>query len=125
MKSVQHEYSTIALGCIDEVAKLSKKEQQQYGSLCHRVPSMIMLNGFRLTVAFLSVENKEMRTHFLKDMGLAIGINNFKTEIPERMDDYRILTRQALDASVWFKRYAEAILGVTQADADSQLEDQS
>ncbi|MFF2908705.1 type III-B CRISPR module-associated protein Cmr5 [Paenibacillus sp. NPDC057934] len=128
MKSIQHQYSTKALGCIHEVQQLSKKEQQQYGSLCHRVPSMIMLNGLRLTVAFLSVK-KGMRQHFLKDMGLALGIEievrKGKDTVPERMDDYRLLTSQVLAASVWFKRYAEAILGVTQADADGQLEEQS
>lgn len=116
MKSVQHAYSAAALRCIDRINKLGEVEQQQYGSLCHRFPSMVMLNGLRLTVAFFSVD-KGMRNTFLHDLEQALGVENLAENMPERMDDYRDLTRRALAAAVWFKRYAEAVLGITQGEA--------
>ncbi|MBJ6363923.1 type III-B CRISPR module-associated protein Cmr5 [Paenibacillus sp. GCM10012307] len=123
MKSVQHHYAATALACIENIKSTSLQQQQQYGSLCHRFPSMVMLNGLRLTVTFFS-SDKGMRSQYLDDISRALNVN-LRKQIPDEMDKYRLLTRQVLAASVWYKRYAEAILGVTQSDAVEEERDES
>ncbi|MDK8180624.1 type III-B CRISPR module-associated protein Cmr5 [Paenibacillus sp. UMB4589-SE434] len=124
MKSVQHDYATTALRHIHTIqAKCSAADRQQYGSLCHRFPAMVQLNGLRLTVAFLSIQ-KGMRGTFLDHINEAIQDFTLKpASFPATMQEYRVLTHKVLEASVWYKRYAEAVLGISPEDVlDEQTE---
>ncbi|GGG19974.1 type III-B CRISPR module-associated protein Cmr5 [Paenibacillus aceti] len=126
MKSQDHYYAQTAYNCIKRIENAhvqSKANAQEYGRLCHRFPAMVMLNGLRLTVAYFESVNKgEMHQNYIADLGSVLGIQNWNEELPEQSSQYRHLTRRALQASVWFKRYAEAILKVEGGEADDDNE---
>ncbi len=124
MKSIQHHYAKTAYESIMEAAKEGSGDSfaQQYGQLCHRFPSLVLTNGLRLAVAFFRAKGKEdgkERAHklYLQHMGQAVGYDFTKGEgyVPEQNTEYLHLSRKVLSASVWFKRYAEAVLNVKQA----------
>ncbi|WP_106768718.1 type III-B CRISPR module-associated protein Cmr5 [Paenibacillus faecalis] len=115
MKSIDHHYSSIAYNCI---TGLKTDSRQSYGSVCHKFPSMVMLNGLRLTVAYFnSRSNDEQAAYkqYIQHMGQALGVSDLERNMPESSTEYRYLSQNALRASVWFKRYAEAILKVKES----------
>jgi len=116
MKSVSHTYAETAYNCI----RLAEKESwaNEYGRLCLLFPSLLLTNGLRLTVAYYQGKGQKSESYkqFLNDMREALGNPNWENGLPANMAEYRELSRRALQAAVWFKRYAEAILKVETTD---------
>ncbi|MBM7541841.1 type III-B CRISPR module-associated protein Cmr5 [Amphibacillus cookii] len=111
MKSLDAHYAKIALQSIQELEKSDEALKTSFGSMCHQFPSMVKLNGLRLTVAFYeSKKENTTHAHYLAGLKAALGVSISENDIPERGAEYRRMTEQALRASIWFKRYAEAIL---------------
>ncbi|MFC5703833.1 type III-B CRISPR module-associated protein Cmr5 [Cohnella faecalis] len=106
------------------------KDAAVFGTICHQFPSMVRLNGLRLTAIFYdakaSASDSSVRSkaysRYCKYMEQALELQGVR--LSEFVNSpacdsirYRLLSRQALAASIWFKRYAEAILKV---DAEAQ-----
>lgn len=121
MRSIEHQYAETAFKYITEINRDDQKagnnriSKEEYGRLCHKFPSMVMLNGLRLTVAFFNTKTSSAHEHYLKHLSEAIGLTDILSNgnvIPADSTEYRVLTMRALKASTWFKRYAVAILKV-------------
>lgn len=107
--------------------------QKKYGSLARRIPSMIQSNGLASTLAFLLSKGKGehqliyvhisnwvvtyLETRRSKDLDdlLENVRERTKNQIDlitlvrqEDMDVYRRATTEAIEYSIWLKRYAEA-----------------
>ena len=122
MRSLEQEIAESAYRHVHEIRNENNSAlEQAYGSLCHRFPQRVMLNGLRLTLIFMQAKAKTRGDDSVQ------GKNNanayFHRHLMELLkpDDftsagsYRYQTRLALRAALWYKRYAEAILGVTEA----------
>lgn len=128
MRSNQQHYAEVAYKAITREDQLNKEkrkgEGQQYGQLCHRFPSLVLTNGLRLAVVFFEAKGKKDPKHpctrYLNDLKSALNINDkdWDEVLQKTNRDYLYASRQVLSASVWFKRYAEAILKVEQAESD-------
>ncbi|CQR53503.1 type III-B CRISPR module-associated protein Cmr5 [Paenibacillus riograndensis] len=120
MKSAAHTYAEKAMQSIRSVEADPDCNNKDYGRLCLLFPSMVQVNGLRLTVAFFQSKGKSQKTlhqRYLQDLAAAVGSAAWETGLSTNdMMDYRDLTRHVLQAAVWFKRYAEAILKVEAAD---------
>ncbi|MNW44902.1 CRISPR-associated protein [compost metagenome] len=124
MKSSQHEYAQAAFEGIKSL-DANSIVAQQYGQLCHRFPSLVLTNGLRLAVTFFQAKSESVESPhalYLQHMRSALGLDkSWKEELKIQNADYLHLSRSVLSASVWFKRYAEAILKIEQgADAPEQ-----
>lgn len=117
MQSTQQQYAEVAYNAISRESQNADKEQ--YGQLCHRFPSLVLTNGLRLAVTFFEAKGKENKDspyiRYLNDLEKAIKLDSWKQALEAQNSDYLYRSRQVLSASVWFKRYAEAILKVDQA----------
>lgn len=120
MKSAAHTYAEKAMQSIRSVEADPDCNNKDYGRLCLLFPSMVQVNGLRLTVAFFQSKGKSQKTlhqRYLQDLAATVGSTAWETGLRTNdMMDYRDLTRHVLQAAVWFKRYAEAILKVEAAD---------
>ncbi len=121
MRSTSQQYAEVAYRTLTEFATSHPAKAKELGRLCHEFPSLVMLNGLRLTWTFFTgkSESDGAHQHYLKAIREAV---NTKSDIVSlEFADYRYMTRQMLDAAVWFKRYAEAILNVHSATGDSPV----
>ncbi|MCE3199215.1 type III-B CRISPR module-associated protein Cmr5 [Paenibacillus sonchi] len=120
MKSAAHTYAEKAMQSIRSVEADPDCNNKDYGRLCLLFPSMVQVNGLRLTVAFFQSKGKSQKTlhqRYLQDLAATVDSTTWETGLRTNdMMDYRDLTRHVLQAAVWFKRYAEAILKVEAAD---------
>ncbi|WP_411347103.1 type III-B CRISPR module-associated protein Cmr5 [Paenibacillus sp. WLX2291] len=141
MQSAQHHYAEQAYKGIQEVKESHADLVNEYGQLCHRFPSLVLTNGLRLAYIFfakkaaLSNEAKPNAYRlYLAHMKEALQMDNWEKGLglanrhgkvlsgASSQTSYLYLSRNALNASVWFKRYAEAILKVEQRNDMSDLE---
>jgi len=135
MQSAQQRHAEAAYKGVNEVCGQVGPQAQQvkavYGQLCHRFPSLVMTNGLRLAFSFFKSKGESSNLSvaqayrlYLKNMGEAVNQDwqNSKNVSSEGAD-YLFLSREVLSASVWFKRYAEAILDVEQGVDELALEE--
>lgn len=75
---------------------------------------MVLQSGLAQAVGFLKGKNKEEHQAYLKDLAMVLDIKDADTlhaqVIGSSVTNYQFLTRKALEASGWLKRYTQALL---------------
>jgi CRISPR-associated protein Cmr5 len=134
MQTRSQQYSQIAYGHIfplkeakdneqdNEEKEKKQKTAKQYGSLCHNFPLMVLRSGLSQAIAFVWVKSKgdantaygQFLTHLSNLTGLNDNLLEFQKEINQaELIKYQRLSRKILAASIWYKRFAESVLGIT------------
>lgn len=127
MKTRAQSDSQIAYQHISQL-QLEDKQKKLYGSICHQFPIMVLRSGLAQSVAFLWIKaeskdeagkpKKPAYAEFLNHLSMLTGhkdepANEFQQRIHGmELDEYRRTTRKILNASVWYKRFAESLLNV-------------
>ncbi|MFA9203504.1 MAG: type III-B CRISPR module-associated protein Cmr5 [Flavobacteriales bacterium] len=94
----------------------SKKLASKYRTLALTFPNMILQSGLSQATGFLLAKGKDEHMAYLNDLarvmadGLADGASLHQHTINSQVGEYQQLTRRALDASAWLKRYTQALL---------------
>lgn len=122
-----------------------EKDQRRYGSMSHKLPILIHTAGLAQALAFVESRiappdnngkpKQDPYRQLLKDLDATIlkssssqqtfEVSPGRLRLPKiareaSLEKYIVLTQQVLDALVWYKRYAQSILGV---DASATIED--
>ena len=125
-----HKIATCAYACV--VARSNDSNRKGYGALAHRLPGMILQNGLAQTTGFLLAKGGNEHLALLSDLNTVlkqVGATNTKDGhalhraiVEGDMMRTVHLTRRALDAGTWLKRYAQGVLEVDSTGADAQSE---
>lgn len=95
-----HQVAHAAYSRVD--ARKTDPFAKEYGALAHKLPALILQNGLAHASGFLLAKG-ERHHHALLDDLAAI-----QADLVQTMH----LTRRALDASGWLKRYVQGVLKV-------------
>ena len=109
---------TVARMAYERVAARKDAEyRKKYGALAHRLPGMILQNGLAQATGFLVAKGKDEHGMLLDDLakvlGALDGVKLHEQVIDADMRQTMRLTRAALEASGWIKRYVQGVLRVT------------
>ncbi|WP_082674222.1 type III-B CRISPR module-associated protein Cmr5 [Thiohalocapsa sp. ML1] len=114
----------VAVAAFESVsARTGESFKKQYGALTHKLPVLILQNGLAQASGFLLAKGENEHLAVLNDL-LAVlrqgGSTNaadarsFHSEIiAADLSRTMQLTRHALDAAAWMKRYVQGELGIT------------
>jgi CRISPR/Cas system CMR-associated protein Cmr5 small subunit len=111
----QQRWSKAALERVHAVATLGSAEQKKgYNTLCHKMPALIQRSGLVQAVVFVQSRGGA-GVGFLNDLACVYGLAD-ASELRSRSQDsgleaYMALTRDLLDVSIWFRRFAQIELG--------------
>lgn len=103
------------------VQQWGDKKKKRYGALCHKLPNLVLRSGLAQAVGFLSAKaggnadspEGTLLAHFANHVGGQTNTNQFLQNVNAApLPDYMRLTRATLDAALWYKRYAQSLLGV-------------
>lgn len=96
--------------------------KQEYGALAHKFPGMILQNGLAQATGFLLAKGKEEHRALLADLAALLRHSGavtssdpqalHQTVIAADLAATLLLTRRALEASSWMKRYVQGALGI-------------
>ncbi len=99
-----------------------EKDRKAYGSLAHKLPVLIRTSGLAQALAFVRARNGEgtAQRQLLIDLEAVIRANgalSAEADLVNRsreagFDEYMRLTEAALQALLWFKRFAQSELKV-------------
>ena len=114
MNTRSRQHAANAHACVSAVA--SQAYASKYRALALSFPIMVLQSGLAQATGFLQAKSSDNNEYqrYLSDLAGILGKNSgkslHKAVIESRLPDYQQLTRQALDASGWLKRYAQALL---------------
>ncbi len=120
MKTLEQEFAekaynkTVAFG--NQYPNKEQTERAQYGGMAHKLPILIRTAGLAEAVAFVESRGKAGHTALLEDLAQVVANKNMKDFAADsrtfEMQDYVYLTRRAMLALKWFKRFAQSVLEV-------------
>lgn len=111
----------------------SKREEElkaackRYGSMAHKLPVLIRTAGLAQALAFVEARGKPEHLILLGHLEDALKYSGTLTSTQKivarsraaLVEEYMRLTEEALAALLWFKRYAQSVLGVEATDDDN------
>lgn len=94
---------------------VASADRDKYLAVTRNLPILIRTAGLAQALAFIpsGEAQKKMRETLIKHLSATIGSENLAKaclEQPVPLHEYMRLTRDALDALVWYKRFAEALI---------------
>lgn len=109
----------MAQKAFEKAKAISEKDFDKYLSLARGFPSLIHSCGLMQAVSFAKSKSEKSEHHknFLKALEEILAVGGFTFENNDLVDwtrkadhaKYLLLSRRALDAAVWLKRYSEAL----------------
>lgn len=104
------------------VSQIAAKDRASYGAMAHKLPILIRTAGLAQALSFVeakSIENDAMK-YLLTDIGKTVSVDvplANKARIAE-LNEYLLLTEQVMDALLWYKRFAQSVLGIQASDEE-------
>ncbi|MGP5437425.1 type III-B CRISPR module-associated protein Cmr5 [Psychrobacter alimentarius] len=112
MKIRTHKYAELAYPLVNDIKGSSV--ESKYRTLALTFPTMIMQSGLAQAIGFLMAKNKDEHKELLQHMAILLNEVDSKSLhdkiINSSVTEYQLLSREALDASAWLKRYTQALL---------------
>ncbi len=113
----------------EETQKVKKKrreieiERKKYGAMAHKLPVLIRTAGLAQALGFLDAKSSEkMNGRLLEDLASTLGksqdelLRHSRGDDNQSLGDYLRLTQETLAALLWYKRFAQSVLGVEQGE---------
>ncbi len=102
---------------VSVIKRESEKVRAKYGSLAHKLPVLIRTAGLAQALAFVEASKEPMHGVLLQHLSQTVtaggddlvGLCHAKET---SMQQYMRLTRDALEALLWYKRFAQSVLGI-------------
>ena len=97
-----------------------EKQQKKYGTMAHKLPVLIRTAGLAQGLGFVEAKAQgtggAMNGQLLDDLTATLGLAN-RSELLRQsreatLTNYLRLTQQTLAALLWYKRFAQSVLGV-------------
>lgn len=115
-----------ASGAYARVEAVAPHKREDYGRLAHKLPILIRQAGLAQALAFVMAKQKDGGllsdlAASLKEAGLLNEADaNALTRATREADllTYQLLTSETLALLVWYKRYAQSVLGVASGEDD-------
>ena len=120
MQTRDQKYSIDALKRVEAVKE--KAEARKYGVMCHKLPILIHTAGLAQALAFVESRKGGVYGDFLRDLGHTIEEKTALAQAAREahLNDYMRLTAQVMAALVWYKRFAQSVLGVDVSDKEEE-----
>ncbi|MDR1646986.1 MAG: type III-B CRISPR module-associated protein Cmr5 [Zoogloeaceae bacterium] len=118
MQTRSQQYACKAFDKVDIVKGTSS--EKEYGALALNFPVMVLQSGLAQASGFILAKKRDGQLRYLNDLADVLDQNNgevfHQQIIASSLGDYQRLTRHALEAAGWFKRYAQGHLNAKTTD---------
>ena len=116
MQTREQKFAAAVFQRIERVSYLKFDQQTRYGSMAHQLPVLIRTAGLAQALAFVDARREPSLQQLLDDLAVVMGHHSgadmIRLSREAHLPEYMRLTQDALDALLWFKRFAQSMLGV-------------
>jgi CRISPR-associated protein Cmr5 len=129
MKTIEQELAKQVYDRVEEFAQAHPvkdcPERKKYGGLAHKLPILVRTAGLAEALAFAQSRKKDVsREKMLDDLAQVLGKQDRNaladTSRRAEMQEYVYLTRRAMLALKWFKRFSQSVLEVEATDEGNE-----
>lgn len=122
MQTLDQQYALDVYQRVMAAKEHFKEKARKYGVMCHKLPLLIHTAGLAQALAFVESRNEEVYTQLIQDLAQTLKQEGNLAQETRRCDlnDYMRLTWQIMDALLWYKRFAQSVLGVDASTGDEQ-----
>lgn len=100
------------------LAKVTKQkgedEESHYRTLCMKLPALLKQSGTMQAIAFLLSRKEPAAKQFTSDLAAVFGATSAealrRNALEAPLPQYLVLSRDLIDISVWFRRFAQSEL---------------
>lgn len=134
MQTRKQEYASSAFEQVSALKKTSETQKdpeayrKSYGSMAHKLPVLIRTAGLAQALEFVQSRGKDEHKKLLGHLEQTVLPNRASGETlldrsrKAHLGEYMRLSRNCLSALLWYKRFAESVLGVKLGDDDGGSE---
>ena len=102
-------YAELAYPLIEKIK--GTETEAKYRTLALTFPTMIMQSGLAQAIGFLMAKDEAHHQKMLAHLKTLLNDNNLYSQVLQSdITTYQKLTRDAIEASSWLKRYTQALL---------------
>ena len=118
MQTRDQKYAVDVYKRVLEVKKAEKADCDRYGAMAHQLPILIRTAGLAQALAFLDSRDTKGHKQLLIDLAATVGQPGKLLQSAREggIGEYMNLTRQVMDALLWYKRFAQSVLDVKTSD---------
>ncbi|RMH48275.1 MAG: type III-B CRISPR module-associated protein Cmr5 [Gammaproteobacteria bacterium] len=126
MKTLEQQYAAAVYQKIQSCTEWGDKEKKRYGVMAQKLPVLIRSAGLAQALAFVDAKasgsNEKPYHQLLDDLASVLGFDARKDLLNRsreaHLSDYAHLSRRAILALTWFKRFSQSILKVDLTDSE-------
>jgi CRISPR-associated protein Cmr5 len=111
-----------AVDVYKRVSQVEEKNRNSYGSMAHKLPILIRTAGLVQALAFVEskAKNNTALKQLLNDLSETVDKPGILTEAARTapLSEYMLLTQQTMAALLWYKRFAQSVLGIQAGDEE-------
>lgn len=122
-----------AASAYEQIAPLVEKwdsddlQRKQYGSMAFKLPVLIRTAGLAQALAFVQARGKapaqELLAHIADTLGEGDAARLAERSRTANLSEYMQLTQKVLAVTVWYKRFAQSLLGYEPGNDDDNRGD--
>ena len=102
-------YAELAYPLIEKIK--GTETEAKYRTLALTFPTMIMQSGLAQAIGFLKAKDEAHHQKMLAHLKTLLNDNNLYSQVLQSdITTYQKLTRDAIEATSWLKRYTQALL---------------
>lgn len=107
-----------------QVSRVPGRDGKKYGAMAHKLPILIRTAGLAQALAFVEARGEAQHQQLLKDMAEVME-EGTREALLERsrtagLGEYMRLTQKAMAALLWYKRFAQSVLGVEAGEEEGE-----
>lgn len=127
MQTRDQKYAATIYAQVSKVRR-EKQDYTQYGTMAHKLPILIRTAGLAQALEFVHARGNEVQNQLLTDLAITIERNNAPSLLSlsrnAELSEYMRLTQQIMAALLWYKRFAQSVLGVDASEEDGDRNEQ-
>lgn len=108
----------------EQVKGLPEGDWKKYGTMAHKLPVLVRTAGLVQALSFVEARGHDAQKQLLAHLAETVGENDKATLLASArtndLNDYMRLTQKVMAALLWYKRFAQSVLGV---DASEEIPD--
>lgn len=105
-----------AADALKKVNELDKSEYKKYGTMAHKLPILVRTAGLTQALSFVEARGSTEQHKLLDHLAQTIQVGDRNKLLKEARENdlskYMELTQKVMAALLWYKRYAQSVLGV-------------
>ncbi len=124
MQTRDQKYAAAVYKQIEQIKKKEEKQYKRYGAMAHKLPILIRTAGLAQALEFVNSRGKQEQRQLLADLAVTVGQSDTETLLRQargvELGEYMRLTQQVMAALLWYKRFAQSVLGVDASEATAE-----